>query len=164
MLVRSFYWLEKQFIRIEAELGSYEAVKIAMKVNKDDPDSKKKGAKKIKTEDRPLVYHTDLKKYVINTIMMLKEKGMLQLSKPGIPPNTLEILWTGDKSDSTFLFSFQVLNVELPQSQLNTRCALMFEAPDSHENLKAALVEAKIGNFPWLSDLIKTNVPYTFFW
>ena len=148
MWVHSFYWLEKQFKRIEDELGSYEAVKIAMKVNKDDPDSEKKGAKKMKTEDRPLIYHTDLKKYVINTIMMLKEKEMLQLSKPGIRPNTIEILWTGDKSDNTFLFSFQVLNVELPQSQQNTRCALMFEAPDIHENLNAAFLEAKLGHFP----------------
>ena len=146
-MVHSMYWLDKQFKRIEAELGSYEAVKIPMKVTKEDPDSEKQGAKKVKIEDRPLVYHTDLKKYVTKTLMMLKERHMLQMNKPGIPPNTIQILWSGDKSDSTFLFNFHVLNVELAQSQDNARPALLFEAPDCYDNLDTAFKEAKIGIF-----------------
>ena len=100
----------------------------------------------IKLEEKPLVYHTDLKKYVIQTIKTLKDNNQLLLEKEGIEPGQIEILWTGDKADNTYLFSFQILNVEFEQSADNARCALLFQGPDCYENLKACFEKSNLGD------------------
>ena len=118
-----------------------------MTVTKEDPLGKKKGTKTVVTEDRPLVYHTDLKRYVTQTILMLKDKNFLELNKPGLTPNTIQVMWTADKADSTLLFNFHILNMQKAQSMDNARAAMLFDAPDIHENLKTAIDRANMGNF-----------------
>ena len=155
--VKSFSWVEDQFRKIEHEMGSYEAEYVPLQINKEDPDGVKKGAKMIVTEERPLVYHKDLKKYVTSTIKMLHEKNMLLLTKVGVTKGTIEILWSGDKSDSTFLFNFQVVNIENCQSPDNTHCALMFEGPDIYENLRTVFDHAKLGNLLQFFPMVDTQ-------
>ena len=118
-----------------------------MTVTKEDPSSEKKGSKTVVTEDRPLVFHVDLKRYVTQTVKMLYDKKFLELNKPGLRPNTVEVMWTADKADSTLLLNFHILNVPKAQSMDNARCALLFEAPDIHENLSIAFDRANLGNF-----------------
>ena len=121
-------------------------------VTKEDPSGKKKGGRIILKEPRAFVYHTNLMKYVTGTIAMLKEKNMLVLDKPGVEKKRIEILWSGDKSDDTYLFSWQVMNIEYPQSQDNARPALLFEASDCYENLDKCFERSNLGTFSWFHD------------
>ena len=143
--VKSYYWIENQFKTIQDDFGNYHSEYVSLTINKEDPLSRKKGGQTVLTEERPLVYHTDIKKYVSRTLLMLHEKQMLILDKDGVSPNTLEVLWTGDKADSTYLFSFHIINVENSQSRDNARCVLMFEGPDTHENLKIVFDRSNLG-------------------
>ena len=145
---KSYNWVQEQFKAVKEELGTYEKVNIPLSINKEDPDAEKKTeAKKVVIEDRPLVYHSNLHKYVCQTIKMLDDKNLLLLHKDGVEDGILEILWSGDKAQDTFLFSFQILNVANAQSRDNTRPALMFQGPDTYENLDKAFDVSSLGNF-----------------
>ena len=144
--VKSNYWAEKETKKIQEKMGSYVEQYVPLLVNKEDPSGTKKGAKTIVKEDRPVVYHSDLKKYVQSVILMLEELGQLEKNKQGVTPGTIEIQWTADKSDSVFLMSFHVMNVVHAQSPDNAHCVLMFEAPDSYQNLQTVLELCDLGN------------------
>ena len=128
------------------QVASYSS-NVPLLVTKEDATATKKGAKSTVIEDRPLVYHGDLKKYVCATILALKENNKLLLNKDGVANGTIEIQWSGDKAGTVFLMNFHVTNVEYSQSQDNAYPAMMFEAPDSYSNLATALERGKIGNF-----------------
>ena len=73
-------------------------------------------------------------------------EDLLLFDKPGVESGFIEILWSGDKSDDTFLFNFSILNVENAQSVDNCRCAMMFNGNDIYDNLKVAFERADLGN------------------
>ena len=144
---KSYYWCEKQLKQIEKDCGTFAKKDVMLQVTRDDPKAVKKGQKMICEENRPVSYHHNLQQYVMATIDTMVKNNLLLKSKAGIEEGCLEVLYSGDKSDDTFLMNFQIMNIANPQAVSNTRPVLLMVAPDTYENLSRVFDSTKLGMY-----------------
>ncbi len=83
--------------------------------------------------------YVDLHELITNHVKSHIENNTFITNHPVIPNDELYIKIGGDKGGGSMKFTFQIMNVQNPNSRDNTIIFNLFEAPDTYSNIKQAL-------------------------
>ena len=100
------------------------------------------GNKELVMELRPWGYMYNLVGHVLHRLNELDTEGML-FDHPFIPSDEIQVKIGGDHGDTSFKLSYQIANVQNPNSIENTVVFSIFEAKDTRANLKSCLARFK---------------------